>query len=70
MALRNKGNSEMVDMAAKKERAEELSVLKSELSNLRPEARVYEQRTRTPIFFRTTQAKALEKTRRELEATK
>ncbi|KAJ1798607.1 hypothetical protein LPJ75_006819, partial [Coemansia sp. RSA 2598] len=71
MALQSKrGGDSPLDMAARQERMEELSILEGELSNLRPEAKVYEQRTRTPVFFRISQAKALENTRRELEAIK
>ncbi|KAJ2383346.1 hypothetical protein GGI05_005347 [Coemansia sp. RSA 2603] len=48
------------------QKLEELSVLEDELSNLRADASVYTQRTKTPLFFKTTQPKALEATQQML----
>ncbi|KAJ2786516.1 hypothetical protein GGI15_001448 [Coemansia interrupta] len=52
---------------SRRQRLEELSVLEDELSNLRATASVYAQRTKTPLFFQTTQAKALASVRHEIK---
>ncbi|KAJ1720614.1 hypothetical protein LPJ53_004778 [Coemansia erecta] len=50
-----------------KEKLGELLVLEDELSNLRASATVYTQRTKTPLFFQTTQTKALAAVQHEVK---
>ncbi|KAJ2466954.1 hypothetical protein EV174_006464, partial [Coemansia sp. RSA 2320] len=51
-------------------RIDVLSVLEAELESLRPDARVYQQRTAAPVFFRTAKAGILQRTRAELAELK
>ncbi|KAJ2031516.1 hypothetical protein IWW57_000675 [Coemansia sp. S610] len=49
---------------------EVLSILEAELEALHPQARVYQQRTKAPVFFKTTKAKVLQSTRAEIASLK
>ncbi|KAJ2430578.1 hypothetical protein GGF41_000922 [Coemansia sp. RSA 2531] len=47
-------------------RIEVLSILEAELEALHPQARVYQQRTKAPVFFRTTKDEVLRSTKAEI----
>ncbi|KAJ2744650.1 hypothetical protein GGI20_002791 [Coemansia sp. BCRC 34301] len=47
-------------------RIDVLSVLEAELEALHPQARMYQQRTKAPVFFRVTKAQVLSSTKAEI----
>ncbi|KAJ1952043.1 hypothetical protein EC988_003770 [Linderina pennispora] len=49
---------------------EVLSVLEGELENLRPNAKVYVQKTSTPIYFLAERSDVLDKTKKQLDKLK
>ncbi|KAJ2643385.1 hypothetical protein GGF44_001195 [Coemansia sp. RSA 1694] len=51
-------------------RIDVLSVLEAELEALHPQARVYQQRTKTPVFFRVAKTKVLRSTKAEIASLK